>query len=360
MKRIGLDLGKRKSWIVGANEKDEVFVDQRIYTTRENLAPFFASFPAGDCVVLMEASTPSEWVARLIESFEHKAIVADPNFGPMYAQVDKRLKTDRRDAHALLRALYLQAFRPAVRRSDAELHIRSMLMSRDALVRTRTKLINRTRATLSRYGIEEEPVSDTSVYTEAVLRVVRSCDVIAELQPTLTVIDTTSREIARFDQMLEAEATRNPDAVRLDKVTGVGLIATLAFINSLGRVERFKSARQVVAYLGLPPSERSSGDNEGFRGRITKRGDPLTRRLLVQSAHSMMFNAKNDETAPLREWALKIAARNGGKKNGGTGKARVALARRIARILYAMWRDKTDFKAELTKPIDGGDKGAGN
>ncbi len=344
MLMIGLDLGKRNSWIVVAEEPGVIVMDRRIATTHEALGPTFASLAPSR--VLMEASTPSEWVARLIETFNHEVIVADPNFGPMYAQVDKAVKTDRRDAYALLRANFLGAYRSTVRRSDGEMHLRALLLSRDGLVRSRTRLVNRTRALLSRFGITEEHAK-VADYTHAVLRVVHSSELIAVVEPTLQALDDLTKQVGRLEQQLREIAGKNDVAVRLNDVTGVGLITTLAFVYAIKDPKRFKNARQVVSYLGLAPSERSSGDHQGFRGRITKRGDNLTLSVLVDACHTIMHVSKDERVADLRVWALRIAAKNGEKK-GGNGKARVALARRIARILFAMWRDGTDFNPALT------------
>src|SRR5581483_805413 len=110
--------------------------------------------------------------------------------------------------------------------------------------------------------------------------------------------------------------------------------------------KRFDNANRVAAYLGLIPSMKASGDMEK-RGGITKRGDRAARTLVHGSALAIMAS-KDPDAQPLQRWALELSRRRGGKKNGGNAKARSALARRLARILYAMWRDNKPFKSELT------------
>jgi transposase len=117
----------------------------------------------------------------------------------------------------------------------------------------------------------------------------------------------------------------------------VGPVTALAFVAALDDVTRFQSAHQVQAYLGLVPSEYSSGDRRA-RGRITKRGDARMRWLLVEAAWRVLRSA-NPALAPLKAWANGIAARRGKRI------ATVALARRIAGILYAMWRDDAPYHA---------------
>lgn len=343
MLMVGFDLGKRKSWVIIEDEHGKVLFDKKAATTRAGLQAIFGG--CGPSKILLEASTSSEWVARFLEAMGHVVLVVDPNFGPMYAHTDKRLKTDRRDAHALLYALKVGAFRLAVRRSEEEMLIKSLLSSRDVLVRNRVKLINRTKATLQRFGILDD-VEKPNSYADSVRRDCTSDRLLAGLEPSLCVLDGLSREISKLDEALEAEAAKNPLAVRLEQIPGVGKITALAFVYAVSDVKRFQSADAVAAYLGLVPNIVASGEHE-FRGGITKRGDSVARALL-HGAAMMIMRSKDPSVADLRAWALALAQRRGGKKKGGHGIARSALARRLARIMFAMLRDDTNFKAELT------------
>jgi len=100
-------------------------------------------------------------------------------------------------------------------------------------------------------------------------------------------------------------------------------------------VERFEGAHQVECYLGLVPGERSSGERQ-HRGPVTKTGNSRMRWLLVEGAWSIL-RSRGPNSEHLRQWAQRIAMRR------GRSIAAVALARRLAGILYAMWRDGTDY-----------------
>jgi transposase len=117
----------------------------------------------------------------------------------------------------------------------------------------------------------------------------------------------------------------------------IGPITALAFVAALDDVTRFASTSQVQAYLGLVPSEYSSADRR-IRGRITKRGDVRARYLLVEAGWRLLRSG-DPELAHLRAWADQVARRRGKRI------AAVAVARRIAGILFAMWRDEADFTA---------------
>jgi transposase len=118
----------------------------------------------------------------------------------------------------------------------------------------------------------------------------------------------------------------------------VGTVTAVAFVATLDQVERFERAHQVESYLGLVPRERSSGEKQ-HKGAITKAGSSRVRWLLVEAGWRI-WGSRESNTEELRRWAARIAARRGRRI------AVVALARRLAGILYAMWRDGTDFEPQ--------------
>ena len=114
MQHVGMDLGKKESQIAILTEAGEL-IEKRMRTERDRLVAYFKDRPKAK--ILIEASTISEWVARLLEELGHQVVVADPNYAPMYAQRSRRVKTDKRDALALAEACRLGAYRPAHRTS---------------------------------------------------------------------------------------------------------------------------------------------------------------------------------------------------------------------------------------------------
>lgn len=119
---VGIDLHKTSSQICILSEGGEL-IERRIKTTRASFHEVFADRPAAR--ILVEASTESEWVACHLEQLGHEVIVADPNFAPMYATRDKRIKTDKRDARALCEACRLGTYHHAHRTSERQRKVRS-------------------------------------------------------------------------------------------------------------------------------------------------------------------------------------------------------------------------------------------
>ena len=146
---IGIDLHKTSSQICLLSGDGEL-TERRIKSTRASFDEVFAGRPVAR--ILVEASTESEWVACHLEGLGHEVIVADPNFAPMYATRDKKIKADKRDARALCEACRLGAYRPAHRTSERQRRIRVQLLVRSTLVRTRSKYIPLVGALARREG----------------------------------------------------------------------------------------------------------------------------------------------------------------------------------------------------------------
>lgn len=336
MDTIGFDLHKRESQLCILRD-DGTVSDVRIATTRARFTAVFGTRPPAR--VLLEASTESEWVARHLESLGHEVIIADPSFAPMYATRSRRVKTDKRDARTLADACRLGAYRAIHRVSDEQRHVRAELAVRDALVRTRTRYIALLKALVRRDGLRLAPgeaEQTVARFGALVATGATSAALCAEAAPLLALLPIVNAEIAAADGRLTALAARDATVQRLTTVPGVGPVTATAFVATLDDITRFGSAHQVMAYLGLVPSERSSGERQ-HRGHITKAGNSRVRWLLVEVAWRIL-RSRRAETAALRTWAERIALRRGKRI------AVVALARRLAGILYAMWRDGQSYQ----------------
>jgi transposase len=339
MDSIGIDLHKRESQLCTIIEDGEL-VEQRIAASRDRFTAVLGARPPAR--LLVEASTESEWVARHLESLGHTVIVADPGFAAMYATRSKRVKTDKRDARTLCEALQLGAYRAIHRASDAQRHLRAQLVVRDALVRTRTRYVAIVKAFVRREGLRL-PSGDAEHTVDKLLALPLAPHVHAELAPLVALWAPLAAEIAAADARLMALAKGHPIVTRLCTMPGIGPVTAIAFVAALDDVTRFQNAHQVQAYLGLVPSEYSSGDHR-LRGRITKRGDARMRWLLVETAWRIL-RSPNAALAGLKAWALAIAGRRGKRI------ATVALARRVAGILYAMWRDDAPYHARPLRAV---------
>ena len=327
-----IDLHKKESQIRIITETGEV-IDQRILTTRERFTHVFFGRPR--MRILVEASTESEWVAQHLEELGHDVVVADPNYGLMYGHRSRRVKTDHRDVAGLAEACQHGTYRRAHRRSGRQQEVQCRLNVRQELVQARTRAISLTRSITRAIGLRlRGGRTETFLTRLAALDIPPAMTV--TLSPLCRVIEVLDHELARADAQFEQVVASDPIVKRLTTLPCIGPITASAFVAALDVATRFERAGQVTSYLGLVPQEYSSGEKQR-RGRVMRSAHPQVQSLLVQAAWRIR-RSTDPRTAAFRLWVAEVARRR------GTKVAMVALARRLARTLFAMWRDETDFE----------------
>jgi transposase len=328
-----IDLHKKESQVRIITETGEV-LDRRIPTTRDRFTAMF--WGRTRMRILLEASTESEWVAQHLEILGHEVVVADPNYTPMDGQRSRRVKTDQRDVAALTEACQRGIYRVVHRRSARQQTVQSQLNLRQELVQARTRAISLARAITRAAGLRIR-----SGRTETFLTRLDALELPTAMKATLlplrSVIEVLDDELASADDPLAAMVADDAVVNRLTTLPSIGPITASAYVAALDDVRRFSGAGQVTSYLGLVPREYSSGEQQR-RGRVLRSAHPHVQSLLVQAAWRLSRSSSPD-TVGLRTWAQAIARRRGKKV------AMVALARRLARILFAMWRDETEYQA---------------
>ena len=325
-----IDLHLRYSQIRVVDADGAVLREQRIVTARERLVQAFADF--GAIRILLETGTESEWVAQALEAAGHQVIVADPNYAPMYGETTRRIKTDRRDVAALAEANRRGWYRAAHRTSAAQRETKQILRARRLLVQQRSGVISLLRSLLRQSGYR----LGTGTAATAPARVTRLAvtgELAETLRPLCGQVVTLTTAIDALEARLQQRTANDAIVARLRTVPGIGVIVATTFRAFVDRHERFAHAGQVSAAIGLVPREDSSAERR-HRGHITKAGPSELRSLLIQAAWVCW---RHGGSGTLRAWVDRIAARRGKRI------AVVALARRLSRILFAVWRDDTTF-----------------
>jgi transposase len=327
-----IDLHMRYSQIRIVDDAGQVVREQRVTTSADRLVAAFASH--GSMRILLETGTESEWVAQALEAAGHAVIVADPNYAPMYGEIRRKVKTDRRDVAALAEANRRGWYRATHRVSAAQRALRQQLRSRRLLVQMRSGTIALIRSLLRQSGYRLARGSSERV-PRRLAQLVLPADLAETIAPLRRMVSTVTTEIAAIDGRLQTHAAADPTVQRLQSVPGVGPVVALTFRAFVDDIARFSSASQVSAAIGLVPREDSSAERR-HRGHITKAGPREVRSLLVQAAWACW---RSHASGTLRAWVERLASRRGRRI------AVVALARRLSRILYALWRDQSVFDA---------------
>ena len=326
---VGIDLGDRHSHLCLLDtESGEVIEQSRISTNPKAFEKRFRGCQR--MRVAIEASTHSPWVSRLLEECGHDVLVANSRkLRLIYAE---GRKTDELDAEKLARLARIdpKLLAPLKHRGEASQAHLALIHSREALVGTRTKLVNHVRTTLKSLGYRL-PACSTRAFHRRVAKHLPE-PLRPALGPVLETIASLSAQIREYDAKLEAVAKElYPETRLLRQVNGVGPLTALAFILTIEDPSRFEVSRTVGAYLGLVPSKDQSGGCDPQQ-HISKRGNEMLRKLLVSCAHYVLGPFGQD--SDLRRHGLKIGGRGG--KNAKR-RAVVAVARKLSVLLHRLW-----------------------
>jgi transposase len=244
-------------------------------------------------------------------------------------------KTDANDAEGLAQILRLGWHRSVHVKSYDAHRLRVALGARMQLVNMVTELSNHVRGVLKVFGLVVEGARG-GVFADRVEALVADRpEVAAVVRPTLEAWRGLRRQVAAYDLALRAEAKERREARLLMSVPGVGAITALAFASAVDDPARFGSSRDVGAHLGLTPRRHQSGETDRV-GATSRWGDGMVRTYLYEAANVLLGRVRR--WSPLKAWAVRLARRGGGTK------ARVALARKLAVVMHAIWRSGEPFR----------------
>ena len=337
---VGLDLGDRTSRYCILDEAGEKASEDKLPTNQAGLSAVFGKMPA--CRIALEVGTHSPWVSRHLAAMGHEVIVANAHKVKLITQSVK--KNDRIDAEQLARLARVdpKLLSPIQHRGPEAQADLAVIRARAALLDARTELINSARGLAKPMG-ERLKKCDADSVKESLAEGMGEA-VQAVIGPMLKGVEAISQAIGEHDARIEGIAKRYPEMKVLTQVNGVGTLIALTYILTIEDAQRFEHSRDVGPYLGLTPKQRDSGDSEPELG-ISRAGDQLLRRLLVQGAHCILREGAPD--SDLKAWGME-RLQNGGKDGGKNGKNKkgsknakkktiVAIARKLAVLLHRLW-----------------------
>lgn len=325
---VAVDLAKSIYQVSFANRAGRVHTRKRL--SRPQFEKLIAS--TAPTRIVMEACASAHHWARFAQAAGHEPVLLPPHHVSPYVRGNK---TDSADADALVRAVADPSLQPVAVKSEDLQALQGMVRIRQQYQDTRRARINLARGLLVEFGVSLPRGARgivprlREVVSEAPARLRTSLDrvicEIADLEDRLAGLD---RELAEIAQARD-------DTRRLMTTPGVGALTATAFVGAIPDIHAFRNARQFSSWLGLTPRERSSGNTRRL-GAISKRGNVHLRTLLIHGARSALLAAKrrargDKDLSTLQRWAIALQER------AGHNKATVALANRMARIIWAMW-----------------------
>ena len=340
---IAIDVAKSVFEVAVSERPGKVAERHRL--SRRQFARFLAK--RAPATVVMEACGTAHYWGRQAEAGGHRVVLLPPHAVRPYVL---RNKTDGADAKGLLEALRNDELRGVPVKSVDQHVLASLHRLRSGWLATRTARINTVRGLLRELGLTI-PLGARRV-VPAVEALVADADsglpealhpVLAEAAREIQALEGRVRAV---EQSLARLARASAVVARLQTIPGVGLLTATALVAFVGDAGRFASGRHFASYLGLTPRESSSGLKRRL-GRISKRGDPYLRMLLVHGARSVLCHAKRSprENDRLRTWALER------EQARGHNKAAVALANKLARIVWAVWCNGQAYGAPQATPL---------
>lgn len=328
MKIIGVDLHTRQQTIAMLDDQTGELVEKQLPHEGEQVREFYAGLPK-PVLVGLEATGSMHWFLRLLEELAIEFRVGHP--AKIRAAEPRKQKNDRRDARLLLTLLVENRF-PAIWMPSREQHdLQILLRHRDQFVRIRTRVQLSLQALALSHGLRR----GHSLWTlrgQHTLRALPLAPHASEQRDTLLALcPQLQGPIDDLDRQVEREAQQRSQSRRLMTHPGVGPITALATEVFLGDARRFSDGKSVASYVGMIPSERSSGRRQRF-GKLSKQGNSLLRFLWGEAA----IHAVRRDPELQRFYRRKLVQK-------GMGKARMAAARKLGIRLWIMLRDEIDY-----------------
>jgi transposase len=318
---VGIDLAKRVYSLHGVDAWGRVLLRRTV--RRDQLPELVARLPR--CLIGMEACSGAHEWARRFASLGHTVRLMAPQFVVPYR---KNAKNDGNDAEAICEAVGRPNMRFVPVKSAEQQSVLALHRVRRGFLTERTAVINRIRGLLAEFGVVLAQQAKTvrrqgRAAAEGLPALARRA--IEDLLEHLRLLD---ERIATYDEQLGALARDQEPARRLMQIRGVGPTTASAIVATVGNAREFKNGRQFAAWLGLVPRQHTTGGKPRL-GRISKRGDPYLRGLLIQGARSVLQYASAHHDYASR-WALAVQQRR------GYFRALAAIANKNARLAWAL------------------------
>ncbi len=332
---FAIDLAKSVFQVAVSHHPGRVSQERRL--TRSQLLRYMGK--QSPSTVLMEACGSAHHWGRELRRLGHDVRILPAQDVACYRRASK---TDAIDTRSLLEAARNEAIRAVPVKSIEQQALTALHRLRSRWLATRTARINTLRGILREFGLLI-PVGSRRVTPQIRTWLAASespipaplCNLLLEACEEIGELD---RRVRGVELQLEMLGKQMDTVSRLRTIPGVGPLTSTALVALVGDISRFPSGRHFASYLGLTPREHSSGAIRRL-GRISKRGDVYLRMLLIHGARSVLLHAKRRPNPdPLRRWALGVAQAR------GHNIATVALANRLARIIWAVWLRGEDYK----------------
>ena len=330
---VGLDVSLKQTAVCVVDEAGKIKREAMVASDPDAIAQFVAAHAPHAARIGLETGATSTWLWTELNKRGLPVVCIDARHAKAALNMQIN-KNDRNDAAGIARIMQCGWYKE-VRVKALDSHaIRALLGSRALLVQLKRDLENQIRGLLKNFGLVIGRAKMNTFTAKAIELIKGQPALAAAIEPLLRAREALGRQIADLDRKLLRLARSEPQVRRFMTVPGVGPITALCYLATIDDPARFEKSRSVGAYVGLTTRRYASGETDRV-GRISKCGDGMLRSYLYEAANVLLTRVARWST--LKVWGMRIAKRK------SLGKAKVAVARKLAVILHRMWIDGTEF-----------------
>ncbi len=330
---VGLDVSQRMTAICVVDEAGRRIWRGECRTVPEQIECVVRRYAGEDSRIGIETGAMTPWLVHELRDRRLDVVCLDARHARAALKMQIN-KTDQNDAEGLAQIMRTGWYRPVYVKSFEAHRARALLGARSQLIGMTTRLSNTIRGTLKTFGLLPGSARGQPFDRRVESLLEDRADLAPIVLPMLTAWRQLREQIKVLDKSVQAIVKRSASCRLLMSVPGIGRLSVLAYVSTVEDPTRFARSRSVGAHLGLTPKRYQSGEIDRS-GRISRCGDSLARTLMYEAAVVILTRVKR--ASRLKDWALAIARRS------GSGKARIALARKLSVILHSMWRSGQPF-----------------
>lgn len=324
----GLDISMKETAICIVDEKGKIVKEGKALTDPSMIASYLAQTGLSIKKVALESGNLSHWLIEELRKLNVPVICVDARH--MAAVLATTInKTDKNDARGIANALRCNMYREVHAKSSNSIEKSTLLASRRAIVEQKSHLTNTIRGLLKAYGIRISLSASTNMFFEDVKTKIAELPALTKygLEELLKAAELLHNQVKAFDKLIQKLANEDEEAKRLQTVPGIGPITAMNFKMEIDDPKRFQKSRSVGAYLGMTPTQYSSGETQK-QGRISKCGSKELRHLLMEAGFVII--TRSTKWSKLKAWGMKLMKKHGLKK------AALAVGRKLAVIMHKM------------------------
>ena len=335
---VGLDVSLEKTAICVIDDRGRLLMRTSAPSDPQSIAAVVCRHAQDAERIVLESGQLSTWLTRELRRLGLPVICVDAR--QAHRALSGRLnKSDPADAEGLAQLARTGWYREIHVKSLTSDRLRALIAARDRLIRIRKDLEGQARGMLKTFGIKLGPIKpgrERAGFRDQVRLAVSDEPALkVALEALLEAHQAVCREYEQLDNAVRRWARDHELITRMMTVPGIGPITAAAFIAVIDEPDRFTTSASVAAYVGLTPRRFQSGQVD-YSGRISKSGNPMLRACLYEAACALL--SRVSRFSSLKSWGVRLAARKGYRK------AAVAVARKLAVILFRIWKDGSSFR----------------